>query len=234
MNLENKYKDAYLQYTTDPYNQENIKKIMEAIQPTVEKAHKTFGYGLPVLRAKAKLLAYNAIKTYDPSKGSLDGHLMLTLQRLRRFVPKVTNVVSVPEAVRMQAKALEEAEHELQDKYNRPPSDQEIADYTGLSLKKIKRLRTPMGSVAESVFDGNVKVDQVEQEQTGEDLWQEAIYKELSPTQQYIMERRFGLHGRQPETLEQISKNLNMATSSVHQQLNKINEKLQLAEEFRM
>jgi len=224
MKLEKKYQQAYMQYYVTK-SQDALRELIELLEPTIKRGFYYFGQGLPALYGKAKLLAKDAIETYDPKKGPLETHVLLTLQRLQRLAPRVSNIVSVPEARRMLNIQLQEATKELEDKYGRPPSDQELADYLGLSLKKIENVRQAQGAAAESVFQGNVATTESQRtSQAKEKLWMETVYKSLSPIQQKIMEGRYGLFGNRPKTLQEIADELNISTTGVHAHLARIDE----------
>lgn len=231
MKIENKYKELYLDWKKTG-SKESLKKLMDVLYPTIEKGIKTFGGGLPSLYGKAKLIAYDALNSYSPDKGTLDSHLMLNLQRLYRYAPQSGAILDVPELVRMQAKQLETISKELEEKFRRPVSDQELADYMGLSLRRIQKIRSAQGTVPESIFEGSTPakalVDVDDKQKAKRELWMETLYKEVSPVQQYIMDHKFGLHGHKPKTLEEIAQKLKLSVSTVHKYLREIDEKLDL------
>jgi len=227
MKIEKQFQPLFEEYqrTKSP---DSMRKLVEALQPTIDKGLYTFGKGIPSLVGKAKLLAMQAIQTYNPKRGNLTNHVMLNLQRLQRLAPQVSNVITVPEGLRMHAKVLNDTTKELEDKLGRPPSDQELADHVGLSLKKIEAIRKAQGAATESAFQGNVAMIRGGEAFTPDqrNLWVETVYKELPPPQQYILENRFGLHGRPIQTLEQIAKKLGLSVSEVYNQSREIENKL--------
>lgn len=135
MKLEKKYLDIYQKYSANK-DPESLNELIQALNPVLRKGINTFGYGVPTLYGRAKLLAKNAIETYDPHKAPLESHVMLHLQRLQRYAPRTGNVLDVSEGQRMLARELSNAEKELEDKYNRPPSDAELADYLGINVRR--------------------------------------------------------------------------------------------------
>ena len=231
--LEKEYRDAYVKYiqTQKP---EDLKALLKQLNPVIQKGLNTFGGGVPTLRGHAKLLAIHALQTYDPTKGSLQAHVMLHLQRLQRLLPEASNVVYTPESLRMDAIALREAEIELTDKLRRPPSDQEIADHMKISLKRLQRIRQAQGAVPSSVFE-NTGISILDNKRLSDKTKQmllEVIYQELSPVQQYILEHRLGLHGHKPKSVEQIAKNLGISPARVSAHLKEIDEKLRKLEQY--
>lgn len=228
MKIEKKYLDIYQRYSTNK-DPESLNELIQALNPVLRKGINTFGYGIPTLYGRAKLLAKNAIETYDPNKAPLESHVMLHLQRLQRYAPRTGNVLDVSEGQRMLARELSNAEKELEDKYNRPPSDAELADYLGINVRRIAMARTAYGAAPESVFEGNVEVTPLEQKQSLSDkerLWMETVYQELSPMQQYIAERRLGLFGHKVEPVEVIAKRLKISPAMVSQHMKTIQQKM--------
>jgi len=234
MRLEKKYLDIYQKYV-EKRDPESLGVLIQALEPVLHKGINTFGYGIPTLYGRAKLLAKNAIETYDPMKAPLESHIMLHLQRLQRYAPRTGNVVDVSEGQRMLGREIINAERELSDKYKRPPSDQELADYLGINVRKINRARAAFGAVPESAFEGNVEtapIEQIDISSPTKQLWTEAVYQELSPIQQYIAERRLGLFGHKVESVEEIAKKLNVSPATVSYHFNTIKQKLMLADKL--
>lgn len=207
--------------------------IMTYLEPTVNQAIKVFGQGNEALRGQAKLIIIDALDSYDPKKGDLKIHVLLHLQRLRRLSGQ-TAPVPIPETVKLTLMQIQQAEKELQDKYGRPPSDQEIADYTGLSIKKIQKAREYMQGIAESNVEGIEAVTerQKELEQDRRELWIQAIYTELPPLEQYILDCAYGRNGRKKKTLQEIANDLKLPVSTVHAKLKKIEEMISLGEQI--
>jgi len=203
---------------------EALRQLLDALRPVILKAIRTFAEGnIDVLEGKARLIAKRVIDNYDPKKGKLENYLMLNLQELRRRSAESRNILSSSEYIRLQQKALYESEKELEDKLGRPPSDQELADYLGISLKKIERLRSAQGgTVASSVPDLGIHVPKLGELNEAQKLWLETMYLEAPNEDKIIIENYFGLHGRKPETLEQIAKRINKSLGYVHGRLKEI------------
>lgn len=185
---------------------------------------------MPTLYGHAKILTKNAIESYDPEKGSLESHIMLNLQRLQRLAPQTGNILDISEGNRLLQREITNVEKELEDKLGRPPSDQEIADHLGISIKRIRSLRNIYGTVPESAFEGDVAVESLGQSPQSSNikhkLWQEAVYQELSPIDQYIAETRLGLFGKKVLPIEMVAKKLKMSPAYVSQRAKAIAQKL--------
>lgn len=224
---------VYVQAYKEKRDQEAFNKIMDYLEPTIQRGIKIFGQGNEALRGQAKLLVINALDTYDPKKGDLRTHVLLHLQRLRRLQGQ-SNPVSVPESIKLTLIQIQQAEAELRDNYGRPPSDQEIADYLGISIKKIQKAREYSQGMAESTMEGvgAVTEKQVNLEQERKELWIQAIYVDLSPVEQYILDAAYGRNGKKKQTLQEIAEALNLPLSTVHAKLKKIEELIQLGDQL--
>jgi len=213
-----------------------LNQIMDILNPLITKGVRTFGGGgdEAYLNARARLIVKRAIDNYDPKKGRLENYIMLSLQELRRRAAESKSVLSSSEYMRLQQKKLYESEKELEDRLGRPPSDQELADYLGVSLSKISRLRSAQGgSVGSSVGEMAVKLPQFGELNEAQRLWLDTVYLDASPEDKVIMEHYFGLRGRKPATFEEIAKRLKKSIGYVHGRVQKINNELSLLESLR-
>lgn len=183
---------------------------MQDADPIISKALQSFGggYQSPVLKRRAQLIAAGAIKSYDPNKGAaITTHLYNSLQQLRRLGPQVTEAVIVPEQVAIDVSKLDSADKELYNFMGRDASDAELADHTGLSIKRIQKLRKINMPVNEGAFKDLENPDVVSAPGTqGVNKTQQMIdyvYHDLSPLDQRVMELRTGYGGRTPVSTEE-------------------------------
>lgn len=221
--LEPDYADAYNAWKTDP-NKENTRQILTTLEPVIGSALRSYGgpsASSPTLRSQAKLEILDALSSYDPEKAPLKPHLMSRLQRLRRTAAQQRQIVQVPEQVSMHQMQTEQATRELEDRLNRKPSDQELADYTGLSLKRLEYIRSGGRALAESTItrpgeEGAGQFDPaVTSMGTSADPWVELVYTDMDTTNQYIMEHALGLHGHPPMSNTDIAKALKISPAAV-------------------
>jgi len=202
-----------------------LRELMDLISPIIRKGIMTFGGGDETLEGRARLIAKRVIDNYNPKVGRLENYLMLNLQELRRRASESRNVLSSSEYIRLQQKKLYESEKELEDRLGRPPSDQELADYLGISIKKIAKLRSAQGGVAGSaVMDMPTKVPDLGELNEAQQLWLQTIYLEAPPEDKVVIENYFGLHGKKPATIEQIAQKLKKSVGYVHERIRKIQE----------
>lgn len=107
------------------------------------------------LSAEAKKWAINAIKTYDPSKGTqLSTHVTNYLQRVRRLNYKYQNAVRLPENMQLLYRQWNLSNQELADQLNRDPTDEELAKSLGWSKPQVVKYRNSLYSdLSESASD---------------------------------------------------------------------------------
>jgi DNA-directed RNA polymerase specialized sigma subunit len=187
-------------------------------------------------------MALDAMKSYDPSRANLRTHLLAQLQGLHRYAARSESPVRIPEGTALDLNRLRLARERLRDDLNREPSDVELADETGLSLKRLGRLRQLPGP---AVVEGQVsKQDQmgagmwlppVKSSPVANDLmdsWRSVVYHDSEPSDQVIMQHTFGMFGHPVLSNLQIAKKVKLSPGAVSQRRLKIQKKLDLAEDL--
>ena len=134
--LEPDFEPHYNAWKQTP-NPQTSGALLKAVDPVLTSALRSYGgQNSPTMKSKARIMALDAMGRYDPSRSKLRTHLMSQLQSLRRSSAKESQILSVPEQVGLDLGHLRESENFLKDQLGRDPSDVELADHTGLSLKK--------------------------------------------------------------------------------------------------
>lgn len=206
-----------------------IKPLLNALKSTMEQGIKAFAGGDPVYKTQAKLLALNAVKTYDPTKGSsLNTHVYNHLKRLTRISAERDNLTHVPENISLERKQLEKNINILTDDLGREPTVEEISSYTGLSDKKITKLRSFGNYSTDSATSGVDGDSMVAAPQHAENLYRKYIYNELTPTDKKIYEWCTGYGGAQIKSRAAIAKDLNISQAAVSMRANKIAQKFEM------
>lgn len=209
-------------------------QILEAIQPVIDTAVQSYvgPNANQTARTQAKLMALRALETYDPTKGNVRTHLLSQMQSLRRYAAQQQNIIDIPEQVGLDYQSLSEAENALRDKLGRAPTDDELADETGLSKRRIKKIRSFNQPVSEGMThnetedggsDGTV-ASTIPGTDHGLDAWLDFVYDDLSSTDKLIMDMTLGRNGRKQASVQEIAKELNISPSAVSQRASKIQE----------
>ena len=100
-----------------------------------------------------------------------------------------------------------------------------MADYTGLSLRRLEHIQKFTLPVAESRFSVATEeaegfMPAVKQEPSA--AWLELIYQDLTPVDQNILDWTLGLHGQQQLSNQEIAARLRLSPGAVSQRKAKI------------
>lgn len=121
-----------------------LEQIIPQIRPIVIAATSKWSGTLPqeALQAKSMQIATDALRTYDPSKGTLSTYLYPRLQKISRDIYTAQNVVRIPESRITMIGALNASINDLSIRLGRPPTNEEIADDMTWSVNIVKKLRS--------------------------------------------------------------------------------------------
>lgn len=224
-------KDQVAHYDAWKANPTNATRsvLLKSVQPVIDKAIYTYAGAkpAPTVKSQAKLLAMKAFDTYDPAKGTMKNHLMGQLRGLQRYAGQQNQIIAVPERVVLDKRNLTEAEEALRDRLGRDPSDMEIANYTGLSLKRINYVRNASSGVASgSMLDEEGEVyspaSNIPGVNTVDAGMRNMIYYDLNDIDQVVMDYTLGMHGSPQLETNEIAARLGISPSAVSQRKAKI------------
>jgi DNA-directed RNA polymerase specialized sigma subunit len=170
----------------------------------------------PTVVAHAKRLTLEAVKRYDPSQAKLRTHLLSHLRGIRRHVARSTSPIYYPEAHRMDAVRLTAVTNDLVDKLGRDPSDAEIADASGMDLRRISSARGVTGALAGGQVGDVVSVG-ARRDPAAWDNWLKIVYHDLDPVDQLILEHSFGMHGKPVLPANEIAGRVGLSGGAVSQ-----------------
>ena len=231
--LSGDFDTLYPQWQKTPTPELN-NKIVRSIQPIIDTAVSSYaGQGAsPTVRSRARLMALKALNTYDPQRGNVKTHLLSQMQSLRRLNAKSQNIVSIPEQVALDHLRLNEVENTLRDALGRDPSDDELADNTGLSTRRIRKIRNFHQPVSEGMTavrtgnsddDTNTEIATTLPGRTTEtDAWLDFVYGDLTPVDKLVMDMTLGRNGRRRASTQEIARRLNISPGAVSQRAAKI------------
>lgn len=186
-----------------------------------------------VVRDRADLLAAKAIRAYDPSTGvPLKHWIQQGLRPIDRVAREVTEPISVPEQARREYAHLRRAREELHERLGREPSDTEVGDHTGFSVRKQRRLEQAAFPTAEGFLAGmrtdDVDVDPAVSADTTVDDVVAYVVHDLDPVDQQIYAGRTGSGGRQRSVAE-LARALNISAAAVSQRATRIQKRIEQA-----
>jgi len=228
--LEPDYLEPYETWQKDQTPAGNA-AILKAVDPVLQKGIRAnVGEPNPLANSRARQIALKSLRSYDRSRSRLQTHLMNNLQSLRRAQRQASQVVRAPEQVILQQSKLREIEQELQDEYGREPTDLEIADRSGMSLRRIGKVRSWRPGMAEGqaeqVDPSLLSAMGVGPSPEAQDAWVQLVYEESSPIDRKIMEYTLGLNGRPRKSNQEIALLLGRSPGAISQRKVKIQEAL--------
>lgn len=206
-------------------------QLLTAVSPAITAAIRSYGRDSPTLRGKAKLRAIAAFDSYDPMRGKLKTHIISQLRGLQRDSAQEQNIIQQPEQVSLDKQHLNRHVAELTDTLGREPSDLELADKSGFSLKRIAHVRQSVqgvnhGALLEGVPDGDLPASMTPGDTSRQDAWRDYIYYDLSPRDQLIMEHSLGIRGKPKLAANRIAAKLRITPAAVSQRLSHIQRML--------
>lgn len=224
-------------------NPTNATKLMNAIKPTLDAGVRMYGGKVPspMTHSRAKRIALDAFHTYEPDKGTLKTHITSHLQGLQRYAAKQTQLLHVPDRVVMDQQHLDASEQSLRDELGRDPSSAELADRTGMSIKRQAYVRKykpgfAEGQATQGIGDGGEDGGYDPAVQRSDPLKErlEFLYPDLDPINQLLVEHTFGLHGRPVLKATQLARRLNISNGAVSQRAQRIQSLIDELEDARI
>lgn len=246
MRLEKEYQEPYMAWKKNP-SLTNTGALVKAVRPVIDKGIRSYGGGgqrpSPIIRSKAKQIVMDSLERYDPKQAKLQTHLMEQLKGLYRYAGQQQNILSVPERVMLDRQHLDESTKELQDWLGREPSDKELADKTGLSMKRLKYVRQLQNPLSEGTYASRNEQNEYAPllpavEQQNEDAWVNFVYHSLAEVKNSslptVMEYTLGLHGKPKLSTAALAQKLNVSSGRVAQLRAQVQEKLDQQDELNM
>lgn len=209
-------------------------ELLAAAAPVIDSSLRAYGGREgDSLRTQAKIMAMRAFKTYDPSKGAqLNTYLMQSLKSLNREAKKRSGVIKLPEKVMIDQNALNTAQSSFTAEHGREPSVGELADRTGLSHKRIERIRSLGREVPEASLVSEEGDSLFSRKSDPQKIWFDYVYKDLDPISQKICDWSTGYGGTETLQKQEIARRLGMTPAAVSQRINKIVAQLQEGEQY--
>jgi hypothetical protein len=183
---------AHAAYRAAP-TPENMHSVIKTLEPTI-------GYCLaslnaandPILHGKAMLTAADAVQQYDPERGaSLPTFVTSQLRQLTREARKQRGPMNLPERVQLDRYKLENAKKEFVDAHGRDPDMLELADHTGLPIKRITKIQAGEMAIGTEGADSLAGASEPDFEKEALDY----VYHDGDHTDRRILDLRVGYAG---------------------------------------
>ena len=153
-------------------------------------------------------------------------------QAVQRGVANKSRTIRIPVHIVEREQKISRAERELTAKLERPPTDEEIAKQTKLSLKHVKEVRAaaravtsldkPVGAEGDTSFGDLIAGENTEPaEEVHVSLAERAVrtaVETLPDREREVVKLRYGMNGdRDPQSLEEIGRTLGITRERVRQ-----------------
>ncbi len=216
--------EAYTAWKADP-TPANLNATIRALDGPINYALYSAGDTTnPQLRHQARLFAVDAVKTYDPTKGTaLPSWVSGQLQSLNRFKRENSGPVKVPERAQLDAWHLEKVRRTYLDEHGVEPDVKQLADASNMSVKRISDVRRATRPVVSQDALGDV--EQSVADYTDEAL--EYVYDESELTDRRIIEMLTGYGGTEMLPKHIVAQRLGVSPSMITRRSDRIALKLQ-------
>ncbi len=219
--------------------------IKANLRLVVKIAHDFKGFGLPLcdLISEGNLGLVRAVEKFDPAKGAKFSSYAAwwIKQSMRRALANQASVIRIPVQSAGKINKIKLANMKLTEQLGRAPTDNELADNLSLSERTVAALRlsdlktislhAPIqqgedGSFEDVISDRNAMMPDriVGDEESVQRLF--SLLGELDTRERQIIQLRFGLDGRRPKTLEEVSQMIHRTRERVRQLQNQALAKL--------
>lgn len=216
---------AYSAWAANP-TPENMKAVLDDLDPTINSEIQRFSGPKPLLRSRARALAVRAVRSYDPAGGAkLRSWVVTQLQPLARYNNSLKPLY-VPEDAARKSYAIAKARDAFVDEHGRDPTDEELADAVGVSVKRLHAVQkmTPatVNEPQEAADDDGTAPDYAVYRDNPVQAATAAVYDGLDPRDRRIFDLRTGSHGQRQMQGQDVASLLKVSPAFITQRANAI------------
>jgi RNA polymerase primary sigma factor len=201
---------------------------------SVAKGHNDRGVPLPDLIQEGNIGLMQAVQKFDHRRGYKFSTYAIPWiwQAVNRAVTDQSRIVRLPGHLVDTLKKLAQARNRLSQKFDRQPTEKELASEMGVSPEKVEwllqvssggpiSLETPIGEEGSQLGDfiGDRAIAEPEEEAAASLLKEQLgeALESLTPREQRVIELRFGLGNEYSRTLEEVGIELGLTKERIRQ-----------------
>ncbi len=184
---------------------ETLNRAVRDLDPLIKQTLNNIGApNDPYLYSQARVLAANALHSYDPGHGAeVRTWVSRQLMPLRRMRRESQSSIKIPDSVQLDSYKLHSAQREFEDEHDREPDLHELSERAGISVPRIKKVRKQFLQMpADGAFTGGGDDEGVNQPDHSEpDYTTEAadyVYHEADYADRKILEHLLGYANSEP------------------------------------
>jgi hypothetical protein len=217
------------------YKEQHLEPLMQSLDPAITfHVNKWKAANVPehLIRIRAKQITVDSLKNYTPTAGhggkvaSPGSWVQQNLNQLQRFIVTNQNVGRIQENRAGKNKRIfDEARQYLREMYGREPTIKEIAEDMTTKLGKSITEKQVRMYVREERRDNTVSDENFVYTPTATRMLLKLLPEELTPLENQVFERLYGLNGIRQMKPGEIARDLRIDGSRVSRISNKIREK---------
>tara|TARA_B100000214_G_scaffold375588_1_gene363003 strand:+ start:2625 stop:3482 length:858 start_codon:yes stop_codon:yes gene_type:complete len=219
------------------YKSTHLRPLKKSLQPVIKShVNKWKAANVPndLINMHAQQLTIEALKDYDPTRkgkstaksATVASHVNNRLNRLQRFVVENQNAARIQESrAGKNIRIFQAANSMLFDELKRDPTPQELAERMSLEMGKSVSVKEAKRYISENRSDRSTNSDNFSFMPTDTRMLIKLLPEELTPIENQVFERYYGLNGSPKKKPGEIAKDLQLSGPRVSRILKSIKEK---------
>ena len=201
----------------------DLQALLNHLQPVINSQVNRWAGTLSrdTLETKAKILAADAIRGYDPKAGAaLATHVTNQLQKLSRTVYTHTQAARLPEHKVIGMVSFHAAQEQLKNDLGHDPTTSQLADNLGWGSERIQEFQRAYNR-KEMLGSGEFNPASFSTSET-DDPMASFVYHDMAPPQQRLFEHITGFGGKEVLSNEDIMKKFDLTQGQLSYQKRKL------------